>query len=135
MSLRAIADGVAIHKNAFADANKFIMTGKNAFADANKFIMTGLLRFARNDKRRLPRSGCAPRNDKGSTGWRCYSSGQADVYSYVPDSSVYCVFAGAYIMHEPDGFDTKQLSAVPADVYPVGQELSAISIYSSFIVT
>ncbi len=121
MSLRAIADGVAIHKN--------------AFADANKFIMTGLLRFARNDKRRLPRSGCAPRNDKGSTGWRCYSSGQADVYSYVPDSSVYCVFAGAYIMHEPDGFDTKQLSAVPADVYPVGQELSAISIYSSFIVT
>ena len=46
MSLRAIADVVAIHKN--------------AFADANKFIMTGLLRFARNDKRRLPRS---PRND------------------------------------------------------------------------
>ena len=34
MSLRAIADGVAIH---------------NVFADANKYIMTGLLRFARND--------------------------------------------------------------------------------------
>ena len=34
MSLRAIADGVAIH---------------NVFADANKYIMTGLLRFARTD--------------------------------------------------------------------------------------
>ena len=60
-----------------------------------------------------------------------HSNGQAAVYSYVPDSSVYCVFAGAYIMHEPDGFDTKQLVAVPADVYPVGHEPSAIFIYSS----
>ena len=60
-----------------------------------------------------------------------YSNGHACSNSYVPDSSVYCVFAGAYIIHEPDGDDTKQLVAVPADVYPVGQELSAISIYSS----
>ena len=63
-----------------------------------------------------------------------YSNGQAAAYSYVPDSSVYCVFAGAYIMHEPDGDDTKQLSAVPADVYPVGHELSDIIKYSSSIV-
>ena len=64
-----------------------------------------------------------------------YSSGQAAVYSYVPDSSVYCVFADAYIMHEPDGDDTKQLSAVPTDAYPVGHEPSAIVIYSSTTAT
>ena len=55
--------------------------------------------------------------------------------TYVPDASVYCVFAGAYIMHEPAGDVTKQLVVVPADVYPVGHELFAIVIYSSFIVT
>ena len=45
-----------------------------------------------------------------------YSNGQADVYSYVPVLSLYSVFAGAYIMHAPDGDVTKQLAAVPADV-------------------
>ena len=50
-------------------------------------------------------------------------------------SSVYVVFVGAYIMHEPAGDDTKQLFAVPADVYPAGHVLSAISIYSSTTVT
>ena len=38
-------------------------------------------------------------------------------------------------MHEPAGDDTRQLSAVPADVYPVGHVLSAISIYDSTTVT
>ena len=38
-------------------------------------------------------------------------------------------------MHEPAGDDTKQLFAVPADVYPAGHVLSAISIYSSTTVT
>lgn len=38
-------------------------------------------------------------------------------------------------MHEPAGDDTKQLFAVPADVYPLGHVLSAISIYSSTTVT
>ena len=64
-----------------------------------------------------------------------YSNGQADVNSYVPVLSVYVVFAGAYIMHEPAGVDIRQLSAVPADVYPVGHALSAISIYCSTTVT
>ena len=69
------------------------------------------------------------------TGSNIYSNGQADVNSYVPDASVYCVFAGAYIMHEPSGDEIRQLSAVPADVYPDGHEPSAISIYSSSIAT
>lgn len=60
-----------------------------------------------------------------------YSSGQAAVYSYVPVLSLYSVFVGAYIIHEPDGDNTRQLSAVPADVYPLGHELSAIVICSS----
>lgn len=60
-----------------------------------------------------------------------YSSGQAAVYSYVPVLSLYSVFVGAYIMHEPVGNNTRQLSAVPADVYPLGHELSAIVICSS----
>ena len=42
-----------------------------------------------------------------------YSNGQAAVKLYIPNKSVYCVFAGAYIMHEPDGLDTRQLSATP----------------------
>ena len=75
-----------------------------------------------------------PRNDKGTQYGIGYSNGHACSNSYVPDSSVYCVFAGAYIIHEPDGDDTKQLSAVPADVYPVGHELSDIIKYSSSIV-
>ena len=75
-----------------------------------------------------------PRNDKGAQYGIGYSNGHACSNSYVPDSSVYCVFAGAYIIHEPDGDDTKQLSVVPADVYPVGHELSDIIKYSSSIV-
>ena len=59
--------------------------------------------------------------------------GHALVKTYEPVRSLYLVFAGAYIMHEPDGVDTRQLSAVPADVYPVGHELFAIVIYSSSI--
>ena len=47
MSLRAIADGVAIHNM--------------IFAGANKFIITGLLRFARNDRR-------GARNDRFGAG-------------------------------------------------------------------
>ena len=38
-------------------------------------------------------------------------------------------------MHEPAGDDTRQLSAVPADVYPLGHVLSAISIYDSTTAT
>ena len=64
-----------------------------------------------------------------------YSNGHAAVNSYVPLLSLYLVFAGAYIMQEPAGDDARQLFAVPADVYPVGHELSAIVIYSSSIAT
>ncbi len=64
-----------------------------------------------------------------------YSNGHACSNSYVPDSSVYCVFAGAYIMHEPAGDEIRQLSAVPTAVYPVGHEPSDIIKYSSSIVT
>ena len=38
-------------------------------------------------------------------------------------------------MHEPAGDDARQLSATPADVYPAGHVLFAISIYSSTTVT
>ena len=64
-----------------------------------------------------------------------YSNGQADVNSYVPVASVYAVFAGAYIIHEPAGDEIRQLSAVPADVYPLGHVLFAISIYGSTTAT
>ena len=64
-----------------------------------------------------------------------YSNGQAAVYSYVPDASVYCVFAGAYIIHDPAGDEIRQLYAVPADVYPLGHLLFAISIYDSTTAT
>ena len=52
----------------------------------------------------------------------------------MPYVSVYSVYAGAYIMHAPDGDATKQLSAVPTDVYPDGHEPSDIIKYSSSIV-
>lgn len=52
------------------------------------------------------------------------------VNSYVPNVSVYSVYAGAYIMHESSGVDIKQPSSVPMDVYPDGHEPSAIVIYS-----
>lgn len=64
-----------------------------------------------------------------------YSNGQAAVYSYVPDASVYCVFAGAYIIHDPAGDEIRQLYAGPADVYPLGHVLFAISIYDSTTAT
>lgn len=63
-----------------------------------------------------------------------YSSGHADVNWYVPAASVKFVFAGAYIMHEPDGDATRQLVAVPANMYPVGQDESDIVIYVSVMV-
>ena len=52
----------------------------------------------------------------------------------MPYVSVYSVYAGAYIMHAPDGDAIRQLVAVPTAVYPVGQELSDIIKYSSSIV-
>lgn len=64
-----------------------------------------------------------------------HSNGQAAVYSYVPDSSVYCVFAGAYIIHEPYGDEDKHPYAYPADVYPSGHELFVIVICSASIAT
>ena len=42
--------------------------------------------------------------------------GQASLNIYEPVLSLYVVLVGAYIMHEPLGTMTKQLSAVPADV-------------------
>ena len=51
--------------------------------------------------------------------------------SYVPVASVYDTPTGAYIIHDPPGLDAIQLVAVPADVWPDGHELLAMSIYSS----
>ena len=45
-----------------------------------------------------------------------YSMAQAWSNTYEPVLSLYVVFAGAYIMHEPPGLPTKQLVAAPADV-------------------
>ena len=45
-----------------------------------------------------------------------YSMAQAWSNTYEPVLSLYVVFAGAYIMHEPPGLLTKQLVAAPADV-------------------
>lgn len=56
------------------------------------------------------------------------------MYSYVPASSVYDVFAGIYIMHEPVGLAAKQVSAVPAGVVLDGQ-LVAMVICRSVIAT
>ena len=61
-----------------------------------------------------------------------YDIGHASVYSYVPLSSVYDTPAGAYIIHDPAGLDTKHDSATPTEIVPLGQ-LVAIVIYSSSI--
>ena len=61
-----------------------------------------------------------------------YDIGHASVYSYVPLSSVYDIPAGAYIIHDPAGLDTKHDSAVPTDTVPDGHVV-AIVIYSSSI--
>ena len=45
-----------------------------------------------------------------------YSMAQAWSNTYEPVLSLYVVFAGAYIIHEPPGLDAIQLVAVPADV-------------------
>ena len=45
-----------------------------------------------------------------------YSMAQAWSNTYEPVLSLYVVFAGAYIMHEPPGLLAKQLVAAPADV-------------------
>ena len=67
-----------------------------------------------------------PRRDEATfpsvEGWRAlrdgvvYSMAQAWSNTYEPVSSLYVVFAGAYIIHEPPGLDARQLFAVPADV-------------------
>ena len=44
-----------------------------------------------------------------------YSMAQAWSNTYEPVLSLYVVFAGAYMMHEPPGLDAIQLVAVPAD--------------------
>ena len=44
-----------------------------------------------------------------------YSMGQACSNMYVPLRSLYRVFAGAYIIHEPAGSLIRQLVAVPTD--------------------
>ena len=55
-------------------------------------------------------------------GWRAlrdgvvYSMAHACSNTYEPVLSLYVVFAGAYIIHEPPGLDAIQLVAVPADV-------------------
>ena len=45
-----------------------------------------------------------------------YSIAQAWSNTYEPVLSLYVVFAGAYMMHDPPGLDARQLVAVPADV-------------------
>ena len=42
---------------------------------------------------------------------------------------------GAYITHDPDGVDTKQLSAVPTDIYPFGHDASDIVMSGASIAT
>ena len=55
-------------------------------------------------------------------GWRAlrdgvvYSMAHACSNTYDPVSSLYVVFAGAYMIHDPPGLDARQLVAVPADV-------------------
>ena len=64
--------------------------------------------------------------------WVCggvfYSMAQGCSNSYVPVASVYDTPTGAYIIHEPPGVDAIQLVAVPAEVWPDGQELLAMVI-------
>ena len=45
-----------------------------------------------------------------------YSIAQAWSNTYEPVLSLYVVFAGAYMMHDPPGLDAIQLVAVPAYV-------------------
>lgn len=49
--------------------------------------------------------------------------------------SLYAIPVGTYIMHDPDGDDTRHDAAVPADVYPAGHDTSANVIYSSTMAT
>ena len=53
--------------------------------------------------------------------------------TYDPVLSLYVVFAGAYIIHDPPGLDARQLVAVPADVWLDGHELLAMVMCSSVI--
>ena len=55
-----------------------------------------------------------------------YSIAQACSNTYEPVLSLYVVFAGAYIMHEPPGLDMIQLVAVPIDVWSDGHAASAM---------
>ena len=55
-----------------------------------------------------------------------YSIAQACSNTYEPVLSLYVVFAGAYIIHEPPGLDARQLVAVPIDVWPDGHASSAM---------
>ena len=55
-----------------------------------------------------------------------YSIAQACSNTYDPVLSLYVVFAGAYMMHEPPGLDAIQLVAVPIDVWPDGHAASAM---------
>ena len=60
-----------------------------------------------------------------------YSIAQGCSNSYVPVASVYDTPTGAYIIHDPPGLDAIQLVAVPADEYPDGHELLAMSMCPS----
>ena len=56
------------------------------------------------------------RRGAGYAGGVVYSIAQAWSNTYEPVLSLYVVFAGAYMMHDPPGLDARQLVAVPADV-------------------
>ena len=59
--------------------------------------------------------------------WRFnYSIAHGSVYSYVPLSSVNDTPAGAYIMHDPDGLDTRHDSAVPTAIVPLGHDVAMV---------
>ena len=57
-----------------------------------------------------------------------YSIAHACSNSYVLVTSVYAIPTGAYIIHDPSGLVTRQLVAVPADVYPDGHEVDGVLI-------
>ena len=67
----------------------------------------------------LPRGGTRAKFPSAE-GWAepgvVYSMAQAWSNTYEPVLSLYVVFAGAYIIHDPPGVDAIQLVAVPADV-------------------
>ncbi len=96
------------YKNTGVSAGIFITPVGSGFEPAKK-------PFEPQQKGGRKYAGCAHAQGATRDGV-VYSIAQAWSNTYEPVLSLYVVFAGAYIIHDPPGLDARQLVAVPADV-------------------